>query len=284
MVEKNSVVDLGRREESVAEIPDGSSPVGFHGFRAAGWAGDNLANFIPKMGPRGNKGGGSTAEKERPRGVGRACTLESEDVPHSEDACTRTRISVYRRDGGDDAAEKRERPIPRDTRRIRRQAKKVLDLKASSFFVFSIEFDRSEVVPCKLEIITIRMYVRRKCFLNWSKIVGGDEKVNELSNIVTIYVRNMNCLSSSSAGLSAVSFFFKFAPELRIHNTAYTIGRAVISRQATLQRTTSSYSFLILVLQSQLPRLYRDRSKTRRRAFLKSKKPSVSVDRWTIQK
>lgn len=95
MVEKNSVVDLGRREESVAEIPDGSSPVGFHGFRAAGWAGDNLANFIPKMGPRGNKGGGSTAEKERPRGVGRACTLESEDVPHSH-ARTRVHAHEYR--------------------------------------------------------------------------------------------------------------------------------------------------------------------------------------------
>lgn len=81
----------------MAEIPDGSSPVGFHGFRAAGegWAGDNLANFIPKMGPRGNKGGGSTAEKERPRGVGRACTLESEDVPHSH-ARTRVHAHEYR--------------------------------------------------------------------------------------------------------------------------------------------------------------------------------------------
>lgn len=39
--------------------------------------GDNLANFIPKMGPRANKGGGSeregpAAEKERPRGVDRS--------------------------------------------------------------------------------------------------------------------------------------------------------------------------------------------------------------------
>lgn len=124
------------------------------GSRNSGWRipriprregkGDNLANFIPKMGPstegRRTKAASGKAPSSVRKKSGRvasteACTLESEDVPHTAtqprvDACTRTRISVYRRDGGDDAAEKREREThtARHTRRrIRREAREYFD-------------------------------------------------------------------------------------------------------------------------------------------------------------
>lgn len=64
--------------------------------------GDNLANFIPKMGPRANKGGGSeregpAAEKERPRGVDRSvhAGIRRRSPAHSH-AWTRAHAHEYR--------------------------------------------------------------------------------------------------------------------------------------------------------------------------------------------
>lgn len=152
-------VDLGLRgigsRNSGWKFARGIPRIPRRGGGWAGWAGDNLANFIPKMGPRANKGGGGSGEA--PRGKRATAWRRPKRARWNPktflatqprvDACTRTRISVYRRDGGDDAAEKRERPIPRDTRGDVSAGRRERIWIWSFFFFFSIEFGRKWI--CK---------------------------------------------------------------------------------------------------------------------------------------
>lgn len=103
------------------------------GKRAAAWRRPKRARWNPKMFPG-----------TQPR----------------VDACTRTRISVYRRDGGDDAAEKRERPIPRDTRGGVSAGRRER-IWIRSFFYFRSNFLFSEINLQILEIIDFTIDLQR---------------------------------------------------------------------------------------------------------------------------